>query len=659
MSDEPRNGRRRANGGRFDELPADFDLRSLFLGPKAENADAFEKLLLEAFRDHVFWRRNFHPEDGFRVHEVEKASHSYQASISTLSQQLLSLLGELKAGVPFFSPRYIGHMTSDLNMASLVGYFATMLYNPNNVAAEASPVTSRLELEVAADLARMVGYDPERHWGHLTSGGTVANFEALWVARSVKYLPLALRWAAEELELSVLEVALPGGGKANLLELDLWELLNLSNGAALDATEAMVRHVGEELASPAISRHSLAHLGYQEYGRRLHHAFGDSLPPGVLLAPSTGHYSWEKICHALGLGSDQLVKVPVDERFRMNTDALAETLRELHARRQPVIACVTVVGTTEESSVDRVDRVLAVRAWAAAELGMAFHVHADAAWGGYAVSITRDAQGERRSYQETLADYAPEVWPEESVYEALCAVGGTDSITIDPHKLGFMPYPAGAVCFADNRARELVAVDAPYVFHRGASEWGYIGRYILEGSKPGASAAAVWMSHHVLPLNARGYGRLIGESAKGALALHRRLQGGDWAPFRVVPLPTPDINIVCFAVGHPALETLEDTNELVEQLYQALSVGHGRGTRPDYFATKTVLRVGEYGDSALPLVRRLGFDADDYRQAGGLSVLRCTVMDPYLGGGADRVDYIDGFCRFLRQVMEEELARLA
>jgi hypothetical protein len=47
-------------------------LASLFLGPKAENADVFERLLLEAFRDHVFWRRNFHPEDGFTVREQEK-----------------------------------------------------------------------------------------------------------------------------------------------------------------------------------------------------------------------------------------------------------------------------------------------------------------------------------------------------------------------------------------------------------------------------------------------------------------------------------------------------------------------------------------------------------------------------------------------------------
>ncbi|HET6765199.1 MAG TPA: hypothetical protein VFH27_16045, partial [Longimicrobiaceae bacterium] len=164
-------------------------LAAAFLGPKAENADFFEKLLLEAFRDHVFWRRNFHPEDGFRVSETDRRQPEYERSLTVLSQELMGLLGELKAGVPAFSPRYVGHMYSDLTMASLIGYFATMLYNPNNVAAEASPVTTRMELEVAAQLARMIGYDPARQWGHLTSGGTVANYEALWIARNVKYLP--------------------------------------------------------------------------------------------------------------------------------------------------------------------------------------------------------------------------------------------------------------------------------------------------------------------------------------------------------------------------------------------------------------------------------------------------------------------------------------
>ena len=37
-------------------------LYSWFLGPKAENADMLERLVLEALRDCVLWRRNFHPE---------------------------------------------------------------------------------------------------------------------------------------------------------------------------------------------------------------------------------------------------------------------------------------------------------------------------------------------------------------------------------------------------------------------------------------------------------------------------------------------------------------------------------------------------------------------------------------------------------------------
>lgn len=92
---------------RNNEAPP-FDLASLFPGAKAENADIFERLLLEAFRDRVFWRRNFHPEDGCTVREQEKFTGGYQTTIATLSQKLFGLLSELKEGVPFFSPRYLG-----------------------------------------------------------------------------------------------------------------------------------------------------------------------------------------------------------------------------------------------------------------------------------------------------------------------------------------------------------------------------------------------------------------------------------------------------------------------------------------------------------------------------------------------------------------------
>ena len=636
---------------------APLDLASVFLGPKGENADVFEKLLLEAFRDHVFWRRNFHPEDGFHVTEGEKHSPDYQVAISTLSQELMGLLGELKAGVPFFSPRYIGHMTSDLTMASLIGYFATMLYNPNNVAAEASPVTTRMELEVAAQLARMIGYDPDAQWGHLSSGGTVANYEALWVARNVKYLPVAVRWAAEEMGISGLAVDLPDGSQAPLDQLDLWQMLNVAPPAALDLAARFRERVGDAYrAVHALAAHSLEGLGFQEFGRRLAVIYGDALPPAVVLVPSTAHYSWEKICRTLGIGGAQLVHVPVDRRFRMDPDALDATVRRLAERRQPIIACVSVIGTTEESAVDRLDLIAEARERLARELGVGFYLHADAAWGGYAAAITRGADGARRAYTAAMRDYAPEVWPDEGVYRALVAMERADSVTIDPHKLGFVPYPAGAVSFRDRRSRDLVAVEAPYIFHRGASEWGYIGRFIMEGSKPGAAAAAVWMSHKVLPLDARGYGRMIGETARGARVLHRRLTAGDWGAFRVVPLPEPDLNLVCFAVGHPSLASLEETNAFVDRIYRAMSVSDARAARTlEYFVTKTELRQPEYGDAAVPLVQALGFTRDDYLRVGAVAVIRCTVMDPYLASRRGKVDYVSGFAVALRRVFEAEL----
>jgi glutamate/tyrosine decarboxylase-like PLP-dependent enzyme len=634
------------------------DLASIFLGPKGENAEAFERLLLDAFRDHVFWRRNYHPEDGFLVDESETHEPGYERSISILRKELMGLLSELKGGVPFFSPRYAGHMSSDLTMASLVGYFATMLYNPNNVAAEASPVTTRMELEVSAQLARMIGYPAETQWGHLTSGGTVANFEALWVARNVKYVPVAIRWGAEDADLE-LPVELSDGTVTDVSSLDLWQLLNLPPTAALDLIDRFRTELEDPyFAVDLLSRHSLAGLGYQEFGRRLSAEFGDSLPPAVVLVPSTAHYSWEKICRSLGIGGSNLLHVPVDVSYRMDPDALADTLRDLAARKQAVIACVPVIGTTEESAVDRLDLIVELREWAGRQLGLGFHLHADAAYGGYAAAVTRNATGDRRTFQATTAGDTEEAWPSEGVFNALCALENTDSVTIDPHKLGFVPYPAGAIALRDSRSRELVAVEAPYVFHRGASEWGYIGRYIFEGSKPGASAAAVWMSHKVLPLDADGYGRLIGDTARGARLLHRSLTNGDWKPFQIEPLPVPDLNIVCFAVGHPDLASLEATNEYVTRIFQAMSIG---GPPPrvlsDYLVTKTILRSTEYGRAALPIVEALGFREADYHRAGGLSVIRCTVMDPFLADARGRTDHIEGLINTLKKVFIEQLTR--
>jgi glutamate/tyrosine decarboxylase-like PLP-dependent enzyme len=65
------------------------------------------------------------------------------------------------------------------------GYLAAMLVNPNNHALDGGPATSVMEKEVVRELAAMFGFSPESSLGHLTSNGTIANLEALWVAREM------------------------------------------------------------------------------------------------------------------------------------------------------------------------------------------------------------------------------------------------------------------------------------------------------------------------------------------------------------------------------------------------------------------------------------------------------------------------------------------
>lgn len=73
-------------------------------------------------------------------------------------------------------------------MSSLLGYFMTMLYNPNNVALEASPMTTLVELRVGQQLCELFGYNIHAEektsplgWGHITCDGTVANLESIWI----------------------------------------------------------------------------------------------------------------------------------------------------------------------------------------------------------------------------------------------------------------------------------------------------------------------------------------------------------------------------------------------------------------------------------------------------------------------------------------------
>jgi glutamate/tyrosine decarboxylase-like PLP-dependent enzyme len=334
----------------------------------------------------------------------------------------------------------------------------------------------------------------------------------------------------------------------------------------------------------------------------------------------------------------------------MDADALWDELSRLARRRTPILGCVSVCGSTEESAVDQLDQIAELRRRAGKELGLAFHLHADACYGGYVAAITRRADGTRRPAAETR-ERTGSAWPPDELVSAMVALAETDSVSIDPHKLGYVPYPAGAFLLKDRRARNLVAVDPPYLTEAGqapVNETAFLGRYIFEGSKPGAAAASVWLSHKVLPLDERGYGYLVERSALGARKLHAALANAQLDGFRMVLLPEPDINIVCFLLAPAGARSLADVNRLNERIYRRMSLGEG-GQQPDYFLTRTRFQAPMYAGAIGPLIAALGVGSvEEWKASGeaGLVVLRSTVMDPFLADEAG-AHHVAGFVRAL------------
>jgi glutamate/tyrosine decarboxylase-like PLP-dependent enzyme len=90
----------------------------------------------------------------------------------------------LQDNYPYFHPRYAGQMLKPPHPVAVAGYLAAMTINPNNHALDAGPATGAMEKEVVGDLAAMF-HLPADALGHLTSSGTIANLEALWVARQL------------------------------------------------------------------------------------------------------------------------------------------------------------------------------------------------------------------------------------------------------------------------------------------------------------------------------------------------------------------------------------------------------------------------------------------------------------------------------------------
>ncbi len=120
----------------------------------------------------------------------EVASHPAQdVDLAELAAATAELRSRLRDNYPFHHPRYAAQMLKPPHPAAVIGYVTAMLVNPNNHALDGGPATAAMEKDVVAQLAAMFGFAEQSgepgHLGHLTSSGTIANLEALFVAREI------------------------------------------------------------------------------------------------------------------------------------------------------------------------------------------------------------------------------------------------------------------------------------------------------------------------------------------------------------------------------------------------------------------------------------------------------------------------------------------
>jgi tyrosine decarboxylase/aspartate 1-decarboxylase len=105
------------------------------------------------------------------------------------SEQMTAMAGVLEQtahrlgdNYPYFHPLYAGQMLKPPHPVARAAYALAMAINPNNHARDGGRASSALEIEAVASIAAMFGWEAPGYLGHLTSSGTLANLEALWIA---------------------------------------------------------------------------------------------------------------------------------------------------------------------------------------------------------------------------------------------------------------------------------------------------------------------------------------------------------------------------------------------------------------------------------------------------------------------------------------------
>ena len=544
---------------------------TLFLGPKGEFAPVFAGLWTQLFEDVVKRRQRIFANDPSWSGHVAVAQQPLRGGLD-------ALLEILETEIPTFSPHYLGHMISDISIPALLGHMAVLFENPNLASREAASAGSQLEVQAVNALAEMIGLPLPPVRGHFTSGGTVANFEAFWRARYRLDHWLALgAWLVEH-------------GRTPA---DFFALAHMGWSAFDEHLE--VQAIDEQ----QLRERSWVLRGPWAISRYYRTVLGNEFPEPVLLVPGNKHYSWPKSANVFGLSEDAIWPLDLDACGRVRIDALEAAIDRARGLGRPILMVVSVAGTTELGMIDPVDQVAARLARYRDEDGLHIWHHVDAAYGGYLCTTFKEG--------ESALD-APAV-------AALEGLKKVDSITLDPHKLGFVPYACGAFIAPNPRAYAVSSIRAPYLAQDTEAAYPSWST-TLEGSRAATGAGAVWLSAKILPLDASGHGALLNESIKTTRLFYQAISERI-ANVRMVPVS--DSNIVCFTLAREGA-SLSEANAAAGQLVDRFK------EHPDFACTRTALGLDSYRALIEGMLQTWNGELD----SDHMLVVRMVIMNPYM-----------------------------
>jgi tyrosine decarboxylase / aspartate 1-decarboxylase len=133
------------------------------------------------------------PVPGLLARAIEALEQEFEAlpdfkaesgeSAAAMGQVLAETAARLGDNYPYFHPLYAGQMLKPPHPVARAAYALAMKINPNNHALDGGRASSAMEVEAVKEIAGMFGWT--EYLGHLTSSGTFANLEALWMAGRV------------------------------------------------------------------------------------------------------------------------------------------------------------------------------------------------------------------------------------------------------------------------------------------------------------------------------------------------------------------------------------------------------------------------------------------------------------------------------------------